>query len=38
MKVREDGARVLSFSCKTLLVMGLRLGRWMPGDAPISLK
>ena len=32
----EVGARVLSFGRKRLTGMGLRLGRWMPGDAPMS--
>ena len=34
MKVREVGARVLSFGRKRLMGMGLRLGQGMPGDAP----
>ena len=32
----EVGARVLWFGRKRLMGMGLRLGRWMPGDAPMS--
>lgn len=35
-KIGEVGARVLSFGRKRLTGMGLRLGRWMPGDAPMS--
>ena len=37
VKRGEVGARVLSFGGKRLTGMGLRLGRWMPGDAPMSL-